>query len=314
VTIVSVGYSNEEEWRALRHRHVGGSETAALFDEHPRLTRFELFHRKAGNVPEPDFSGDQRIFWGQTLEPAIAMGVAKMHGWNVRKVRRYLKKPLAIFNGNEVGLGGSLDYSIEAHERGPGVLEIKCADWLIFRNWPDGNPPIEYELQLQDYLHLAQREWGAIAVLVGGNDLRVFIRDRRPGIGKKIEGKATAFWESLIRGTPPKPDFNFDADTIGQLYGASKPGTTINLSHDNRLHELIAEYQRGSALEKQGDLIKSATKAEIREKIGDNEIVYCSDWRINATMVAAKHIEAHDKAGYRTFRIFPNSKPKDMSA
>jgi predicted phage-related endonuclease len=313
MTIVSVGYTNEAEWRALRHLNVGGSETAALFDEHPRITRFELWHRKAGNVPEPDLSDNKRVEVGSVIEPAIATLVTKMHGWNVKKVRRYLRKSLALFNGNEVGIGGSPDFGIEAHERGPGVLEIKNTDWLVFRNWQDGEPPLQYELQLQHYLHLMQREWGAIAVLVGGNDLRVFIRDGRPNIGRMIEKKALEFWSSMIRGEPPKPDFAFDAETIGQLYGTSKPGTVIDLSHDNRLHELIAEYQRGGALEKQGEQIKTASKAEMLEKIGDNEIVYCGDWRINAKQVAAKHI-AYDRDAYRDFRMFPNSKPKDISA
>ena len=91
----------EQAWHALRAKHVGGSETAALFGEHPFLTKFELWHRKIGNLPSPDFSDNSRIFWGQTLEPAVAMGVAKLHNWNIRKIRRYLQHPTVE------GFGGS---------------------------------------------------------------------------------------------------------------------------------------------------------------------------------------------------------------
>jgi predicted phage-related endonuclease len=40
----------------FRASHVGASEAAALFDCSPYLTRFELWHRKAGNIATPEFN------------------------------------------------------------------------------------------------------------------------------------------------------------------------------------------------------------------------------------------------------------------
>jgi predicted phage-related endonuclease len=307
---LSYPITSDDQWRELRRRHVGGSEVAALMGHHPRLTRFELWHRKKGNVPEPDFTGDDRVFWGATLEPAIAMGVAKLQGWNVRKVRRYFLNPLVVIGAEEFGLGGSLDYEIVSHERGPGVLEIKTADWLIARQWEDGTPPIEYELQLQTYLALTARDWGAIAVLVGGNDLRIFLYDRRPKIISYIEQETRRFWESVKADTPPKPDFQLDAETIGALYGASAPGKAIDLTGDNRLPELISQYRLGGEYERKGKALKTEAKAEILEKIRDAEVVTCGLDKITAKQVAATQI-AYERSAYRDFRL---SKPKDISA
>lgn len=108
--VTALPINSDAEWRQHRRRHVGGSEVAALFGEHPHLTKFELWHRKAGSLPDPDLTDNERVFWGQTLEPAIAMGVAKVTGWNIRKVRRYIAHPTVP------GFGGSLDYEVVAHD------------------------------------------------------------------------------------------------------------------------------------------------------------------------------------------------------
>jgi predicted phage-related endonuclease len=61
----------KSEWLDLRRRHIGSSEVAALFGLDERRTLFELWHQKAGHIPEPDVEDDERVFWGTVLEPAI---------------------------------------------------------------------------------------------------------------------------------------------------------------------------------------------------------------------------------------------------
>jgi hypothetical protein len=56
---------------------VGASEVAALFDCSPYLTKFELWHRKKGNIATPEFNArhdngmpdDERILWGVGSKP-----------------------------------------------------------------------------------------------------------------------------------------------------------------------------------------------------------------------------------------------------
>lgn len=292
----AIPISSEAEWLQHRKRHIGGSEVAALFGEHPYLTKFELWHRKNGTLPDPDLSDNERVFWGNTLEPAIAMGVARVHGWNIRKVRRYLTHPRVE------GFGGSLDYEVVAHDRGAGVLEIKCADWLIVRNWEGGEPPLSYELQVQSYLAITGRAWGAMAVLVGGNDLRVFEYERRPKTIALIEGAVGEFWQSIRDGKPPRPNFIADGNAIAQLYSAVTPGRVVDMSGSNRLPELVTEYKRAAAMEKEGATGKAAAKAEILEIIGDAETVICGLAKISSKQVAGGHVEYEQKP-YRSFSI-----------
>jgi putative phage-type endonuclease len=273
--------TSPEQWHELRAQHIGGSEVAALFGENPYLSRYELWHRKAGTLAAPDLSANERVFWGTVLEPAVAEGVARKTGWSVRKVRRYFsRRP-------ELGLGGSLDYEIVANDRGPGVLEIKTADWLVVRDWEGGQPPLSYELQLQSYFACTGRAWGAMAVLVGGNDLKLFTYERRPKTIATIEAEVAAFWRQIEEGTPPSPDFERDAETVAKVYGRAETGSVADLSHIEQLPALIAEYQRAAGEEAAAERARKRAKAEILALAGGAETVLCGSWRLNLSEVAA---------------------------
>lgn len=276
----AIAIRDEAHWHELRAQHVGGSEVAALFGEHAQLTPFELWHIKAGLLPAPDLSDNDRVFWGTILEPAIAKGVSAKTGWETRKVRRYYSmRP-------NLTLGGSLDYEIRSADKGRGVLEIKTADWLVAKRWVDG-PPLAYELQIQSYLALAEWDWGVMAVLVGGNDLRLFEYERRPKTIDLIVRRVSDFWQSIANNNPPKPDFSEDHQAISTLYGASEPGKVIDLSHSNRLPELIEEHKRAALYANGYSKVSEASKDEIHWIMGDAEIAICGDHVIKAKTVKA---------------------------
>lgn len=293
----AVEISLPAERQAVRARHIGGSEVAALFGVSPHMTRFELWHIKRGTLPAPDLSDSTRVFWGTVLEPAIAQGAARLRGWQARKVHRYIVHPRIA------GMGASLDYEIVAHARGPGCLEIKAVDWLVFRDaWEDGEPPLHMELQLQHQLACTGRQWGAITALIGGNELRVHERERRPGTIARIEAAVAEFWQSIEADQPPKPDFASDGAAIAALYRDATPGKVVDMSDDNRLPHLCAEYRRAAEAEKAAGDAKDAAKAEMLTKIGDAAKVVCGSYTISAGTVAAAQV-AYERKAYRGFRI-----------
>lgn len=281
----------------LRARHVGASEVAALFGASPYMTAFELWHIKRGALPAPDLDDSDRVFWGQVLEPAVAQGAAALRGWTVRKVRRYSP------HQRVAGMGASMDFEIIAHERGAGCLEIKNVDRLVYRDtWEDGEPPLHIELQLQHQLACTGRSWGAIAALIGGNDLKVFERERRPVTIAKIEAAVAAFWASIEAGREPKPDFLADAAAIAALHRDATTGKVEDMTGDNRLAELCALYRAAADAEKAAGEAKDAAKAEMLTKIGDAERVICGPHTISAKTVAGGPV-AYERAPYRNFRL-----------
>lgn len=292
--ITTIQVEGEAHWHRLRAAHVGGSEVAALFDESPHMTRFELWHHKVGNIERKDLSGVERVFWGQTLEPAIAKGVAEVTGWQIRNVHRY-------FSMESVGLGGSLDYEIVAHERGPGVLEIKTVDRLQYMNWDEGEPPIHYLLQMQSYLALTGRQWGAFGILIGGNELKIIEYERREKTIDLIISETSDFWQSVRERREPKPNFELDAGTVSKLYGTGTD-KALDLRGNNHLASLCAAYSDAGERARVASKEKDAAKAEILTLIGDAGKVLCDGFSISAKTVAEKEM-SYMRPAYRNFRV-----------
>ncbi|MFD2206600.1 YqaJ viral recombinase family protein [Kiloniella antarctica] len=283
-----------------RIKYIGASEVAAVFNLSPFLTKFELWHRKAGSIEE-GYLEDSRIQWGNILERPIATATAEKTGWTIHKVHRYLTHKTVE------GMGASPDFEIIGHERGPGALEIKTVDWMVFKDWPDAKPPIYYQLQLQQQLSVMGRSWGAIAVLIGGNQLEVFEYKRHAGTVKKIEQGITEFWQSIRDNKEPLPDFRSDADTIALLYGSGR-GEAVNMRGDNYLTELCARYHEASSRAKEWDKERKAAKAEILTKIGDASIAFVDEFRLLAGEVKSVELAAHTRRGFRNLNVTPLQK------
>lgn len=276
-----------------RSQFVGASEVAALFRVHPHLSKFELWHLKAGKIPGLD-NENERVFWGSTLEPAVARGLMLSKGWKVHKVHRHIKHKTVK------GMAASLDYEIVAHVNGPGVLEVKTVDYLIFMDWGEVIP-LHYEIQLQHQLSVTGRKWGAIALLVAGNELHVFERQRNERLIARIEQEVKSFWDSIKAGVPALPDYEIDLQAIRALYPHSN-GKTVDMSGDNRLVECCSQYQIVSAQLSELKKKQEALKAEIYDKIGNNKIVRAGEYQIKTSEIAATQI-AHTRSSFRQLRI-----------
>jgi predicted phage-related endonuclease len=260
----------------FRSTHVGASECAALFDCSPYVTRFELWHRRKGNVASPDLSDNERAEWGLRLEPAIIAAAADRYGYSLEETPRRLS------NGR--GLGGHPD-QLASDERGPGIIEIKTADWLVFKHWGD-EPPEHYLLQAMAYAGLAGRKWCDIIVLVGGNRLERFCYDFRPKIYGEIERRVANFWQSVEANDPPPADYTRDLETITDLY---REGTeeVVDLTADNLAHEAAAAFLFAKEARLEAEKREDAAKAELLDKLGAASAAKLNGFSVRATTVAA---------------------------
>jgi predicted phage-related endonuclease len=260
----------------FRSTHVGASECAALFDCSPYVTRFELWHRRKGNIASPDLTDNERAEWGLRLEPAIIAAASHRYGYQLEETPRRLS------NGR--GLGGHPD-QLASDERGPGIIEIKTADWLVFKHWGD-EPPEHYLLQAMAYAGLAGRKWCDIIVLVGGNRLERFCYDFRPKIYGEIERRVEAFWQSVEANDPPPADYTRDLETITDLY---REGTeeVVDLTADNLAHEAAAAFLFAKEARLEAEKREDAAKAELLDKLGAASVAKLNGFSVRATTVAA---------------------------
>lgn len=300
--------ANLSEELAFRASVVGASEVAALFDCSPYLTRFELWHRKNGTIETPEFDAiaddgtpeNERIYWGVRLEAAIIEAAKERYGYtDGEQVKR-------LTNGK--GLGGHPDRLVICPERGPGVIEVKTADWLVRKGWGD-EPPIHYLLQSQAYQGLAGVSWGDVLVLVGGNKLERFQYEFRPKIYAEIERRVETFWQTVEAGTPPPADYTRDGATLKELF-SDQGDETVDLATDNRAAAAAAEYLCAAADERDAKARKDAAQAELVEKMREAAVGFASGFTIRATKVAAipdREAEAGEiikgRKSYRRFTI-----------
>lgn len=270
---------------AFRASVVGASEVAALFDCSPYLTRFELWHRKKGTIATPDFNAigpdgtpeDERIYWGVRLEAAIIEAAKERYGYTDREQLERLT--------NGKGLGGHPDRRVVCPKRGPGILEIKTADWLIRKSWGD-EPPEHYLLQSQAYQGLDGVAWGDVLVLVGGNKLERFSYDFRPRIYAEIERRVDAFWKSVEANTPPPADYSRDLDTIADLYREGDD-SVADLTGDNLAPDAAARFLFAQRDRKEAQAREDAAKAELMDKMGAASTAMMEGFIARATTVPA---------------------------
>lgn len=260
----------------FRGKHVGASEVAALFDCSPYVTKFELWHRRKGNISAPDLSDNERAEWGLRLEPAIIAAAADRYGYQLEET------PQRLSNGR--GLGGHPD-QLASDERGHGILEIKTADWLVFKQWGE-EPPLHYLLQATAYAGLSGRSWCDIVVLVGGNRLERFTYDFRPKIYAEIEKRVADFWASIEANDPPPADYTRDLETIIDL-NRDSTDETVDLRADNLAHEAAAAFLFAKEARLEAEKREDAAKAELFDKLGAASVAILNGFSVRATTVAA---------------------------
>ncbi len=305
--------ADPEAWLAARHHDITSTEVSALFGLSPYCTEFELFHRKRADAPVVIEDND-RMKWGRRLEESIAAGVAEDNGWTIRARNIYQRDA-------EARIGSSFDYTIVSHPSGPGLLEVKNVDGLVFRNsWTvndDGSieAPEHIELQVQHQLEVADYEWAVIVALVGGNDVKILHRKRDRDIGVAIRAKVAEFWARVDRNDPPTPDYAADAEFIIKTLRRTSYADQA-LGADELIDDLIGRYIHVAKEASDLEAVKDAIKAEILMHAGEaSKIISTKYGTINCsttkdslgTLITPDMVGTTIGArkGYRQFRITP---------
>lgn len=290
---------DRHQWLALRARDVTSTEASALFGQSPYLTEYELWHRKAsGDLGE--IAENERMTWGTRLQDMIAKGVAADQGWKVRKLTQYIRDAIDR-------MGASFDFEIVNHPDGPGILEVKNVDRLVYRDtWEevDGQilAPAHIEIQAAHQMEVSGRGWCMIVALVGGNEIKMTCRLRDPEVGAALRARIRAFWDSVRENRPPAPDYAADAKFISRLYRDVEEGKVLDARNDADMAALAARYaaigREVGALDEE----KQAIKAKLLTRIGPAEKALLANATISAKTVAAKEI-AFTREQYRDFRV-----------
>ncbi len=267
----------------LQHRMtIGASESPMLFGFGSRLA---LFERKINGPPPKDEPVPEYMEWGLRHERAIRDKYRAMHPERLVGPGgdTVVHKSVGCMHATP---DGRIKCPVKA-KRGDGVLEIKTASTFTRDLWDDG-VPMRYQIQVQHQLACTGLEWGAIAVLIGGNQYREGELERDDELIAEIELRCLDMDQRIKHLDPPPADGSDDcAQALMRMYPLASD-EVVQLSGEAiewtaRL-ELLADIANDAEEE------RGALRNKIKAAIGDHKAGILPDGR------AWKWINVHRKA------------------
>lgn len=187
---------NTPEWDAMRADALGGSEIASVVGLSPWVSRFALWHRKAGMIGKQDINHSME--WGTRVEPVIVAKWCEDHP-EAKPIPggtyRSLEHPWKIANPDHL--------TVDA------VLEVKTVDKYASIEW--GKPgtaeiPPYYNCQIQWYMDVLGLPRAHMAILIGGNDYRTYEIPYSREDAAWLHTEGEKFWQSIKAGEAPGID------------------------------------------------------------------------------------------------------------
>lgn len=299
------------EWFKARESLVTASDVAALFGEHHIKSRtlYRVWHEKNGTPLDDDSDDGILLEFGRFIEPFIASQVQKQRpDWQI-----YDDGGLLVDAPNRIG--ATPDRFVKCPGRdGWGLLELKSAAGWNAKSWDE--PPLGYLLQLQTQIGAAKLwtpepvTWGAVAVLFGREQVKIYEYDSDPDIYEIIKGRVSVFWESIELGHEPEPDYERDAETIDRIFARATDGSVLDLSDDEAFRDALLEYHSLGGVISDANKRRKKVKAMLLSRVADADGVTCGDWALTA-----KYVEGNPgrpakpgeivgaRRGYRTLRV-----------
>lgn len=202
VVLANTRGMSRAEWCQQRHRGIGGSDAPVLcldggvYGKTPQ----DLWAEKRGMPSTTDETPAMRR--GQALEDIVARLYQADTGYQVRRVNCILGHPVHPW------MIANVDREIRGASEfpGPGILEIKCPGMRGFLRCKREGLPDHYQIQLQHYLAVTGRRWGAFAIFSAEFwELLHFPVQRDDELIALIGAKESAFWRHVENGVPPPP-------------------------------------------------------------------------------------------------------------
>jgi len=275
MTAPTVILPGTEEWHAARAQGLGGTDISAVAGLNPWRTPFDVYCEKRGLTErQPE---NEAMKMGKRLEPVVLDLYEEATGYQT-------EPGLFTVHPSLPWACGTPDALTLAPE-GP-LVEIKTAGARQASRW--GEPgtdqiPDHYLLQVQWYLTLTKRQAADIAVLLGGQEFRLYhlahnqaLEDRLLEIGEK-------FWkENVLAGNPPEIgggesakrwlQQTFPKDTRPELLTAPPVLDEVASLLDHEISEI-------DRLEAQAEVHRNIIKQHIADAAGVEGFKWRATWK-----------------------------------
>ena len=210
---------NRQEWLRERKNYLGGSDLGAIAGLNPYRTALDVYLDKTSDDIREETNAAMR--WGNLLEDVVAKAYSEDTGYDVEI------EPNTIYHPEYKFLGANIDRWSDNKRR---ILECKTASFLKAKEWGDlgtDQIPESYLIQNATYSAVCNIPVVDTAVLIGGQDFRIYTYNRNKELEDKIIKIGVNFWRNHIeKRIPPKCVSTRD---------------TFNLFPQSNYHEILAE-------------------------------------------------------------------------
>lgn len=223
-----------DTWLKLRQQGIGSSDAAVAVGLSPYKSPLSLWLEKTGRKQPEDLSSKEAVTWGTILEPVLATVYAQRTGRKVRRVNAVLQHP------EHPHLLANLDREVVGLPEGPGILEIKTASYHSAPQWEE-SVPVAYQCQVLHQLAVTGHAWADVAVLIGGQDFRIYRIERDDSKIADLLAREADFWRCVEQNIQPEPDGSADAASALQWLYPQDDGLSVDFTGSPDLNRLFCE-------------------------------------------------------------------------
>ena len=181
-----------QQWLEDRRNGIGGSDAAAAVGMSRWMTPLMLWLDKRGELERSPENEPMR--WGTILEPVVRQEYANRTGRVVvvpGKILQHPRRTFAILNADGIADEQRL-YEGKTARTAEGWGEEGSADI-----------PMEYVLQVQHGMFVTGLAVADVAVLIGGQDFRIYEVPADAELQEMLMDQEADFWRHVQEGIPP---------------------------------------------------------------------------------------------------------------
>lgn len=259
------------DWLKGRQTGIGGSEIAAIVGLNQYRTPMQIWESKVNPVQDEETS--QPAYWGIVLEDVVAKEYAKRTGYKVQRVNTQMRHPdfqFAIANIDRAVVNPEIAGRVfwkDGKLTTDRILECKTANGFSVKQWGEvgsDQVPDSYLIQCQWYMGVTGANICDLAVLIGGQDFRIYTINRDDELIADLLQQGAAFWELVKNNIAPDP-INYPEAV--KKWANSDP--SLSVQADDSLIDDLEKIQGIKAqvkeLEAQEDEIKARVVYALKE-------------------------------------------------
>ena len=261
---------NKQEWLRERKNYLGGTDLAAICGLSPYKTALDVYLDKTSDDITEETSPAMR--WGNLLEEAIAEAYSEDTGKMVWKWIQPIKHKEYPF------LAANIDRWVGDREY---VLECKTAGFNKGKEWGEVGTdqiPESYLIQCAFYASICDVPKVDIAVLIGGQDFRIYTYNRNKELEEKLIKISCNFWHNHIEKRIPPKCVN-TRDTFNLFPQSNNKEITAKENILAKLEELKIAKAEESRI---ADTIEKL-KTDIQEFMRDYDVLIDNQGNVIAT-------------------------------